>query len=122
MRELITSIFNNFTVDDVEVPVSFMRYLGKKTTYVTWMQYDMDGSFAGDDEILGYVGYYDFDVYCHLRDAHFKGNYTKILERIKQLMKENGFVFQPSRCSADYFEDDTEYYHKTLSFAIYEEE
>ena len=115
IRELITSIFSDFTVDGKKIPVSFLRYNGHETTYVTWMQYDMDGSYSGDDELLGYVGYYDFDIYS-------KGNYNNVIEQIKELMKTNGFVFQPSRCSMDMYEDDTGYYHKTLSFAIFEEE
>lgn len=114
IRTLITTIFANFTVDEKTVPVSFMRYKGKENTYVTWMQYDMDNSYAGDNELLGYVGYYDFDVYS-------KGNYTNIIEAIKEKMKDNGFMFQPSRCSPDLYEDETGYYHKTLSFAIEEE-
>lgn len=114
IRTLITTIFANFTVDEKTVPVSFMRYKGKENTYVTWMQYDMDNSYAGDNELLGYVGYYDFDVYS-------KGNYTNIIEAIKEKMKDNGFMFQPSRCSPDMYEDETGYYHKTISFAIEEE-
>lgn len=114
IRTLITTIFANFTVDEKTVPVSFMRYKGKENTYVTWMQYDMDNSYAGDNELLGYVGYYDFDVYS-------KGNYTNIIEAIKEKMKDNGFMFQPSRCSPDLYEDETGYYHKTISFAIEEE-
>lgn len=114
IRTLIITIFANFTVDEKTVPVSFMRYKGKENTYVTWMQYDMDNSYAGDNELLGYVGYYDFDVYS-------KGNYTNIIEAIKEKMKDNGFMFQPSRCSPDLYEDETGYYHKTISFAIEEE-
>ena len=114
VRTLITTIFNNFTVDGKKIPVSFMRYKGKETTYVTWMQSDMDNSYAGDNELLGYVGYYDFDVFS-------KGNYTNIIEKIKEIMKDNGFMYQPSKCSSDMFEDDTGYYHKTLCFAIEEE-
>ena len=121
-RTLITTIFQNFTVDSKAVPVQFMRYTGHETTYVTWMQYDMDNSFSGDNEILGYVEYYDFDIYSSGKDPNFKGNYTNIIKQIKALLKENGFEFQPSRCSADMFETDTGYYHKTLSFAIYFEE
>ena len=121
IRTLITTIFANFTVDQKKIPVSFMRYKGKETTYVTWMQYDMDNSYAGDNELLGYVGYYDFDVYSSGKDPNFKGNYTNIIEAIKEKMKDNGFMFQPSRCSPDFFEDETGYYHKTLSFAIEEE-
>ena len=111
MNELIQSIFNNFIVDGVPVPVAFLRYKGKSTTYVTYMETDINNSYAGDNEILGYVSYYDFDIYS-------KGNYFNIVESIKNLMKENGFVWQPSRTSQDMYEVDTGYYHKTLCFAI----
>ena len=115
MNELIQSIFNNFIVDGVPVPVAFLRYKGKSTTYVTYMETDINNSYAGDNEILGYVSYYDFDIYS-------KGNYFNIVESIKNLMKENGFVWQPSRTSQDMYEDDTGYYHRTLSFAKEREE
>lgn len=114
MNELITSIFQNFTVDGKTIPVSFLRYNGKETTYVTWMQESMDASLTCDDELNGYVGMYDFDVYS-------KGNYSSVIEQIKLKLSENGFVWQPSRSSSDMFEDDTGYYHKTLNFAIFEE-
>lgn len=115
MNELIQSIFQNFTVDGEKIPVCFLRYNGHKDTYVTYMQYDMDASLSGDDDLIGYVDYYDFDVYS-------KGNYSKVIEQIKQLLKDNGFVWQVSRTSPDMFEDETKLYHKTLCFAIYKEE
>ena len=115
MRKLITEIFKNFMVNGKKIPVSFLRYDGHETSYVTWMQYDMDNSFSADDELMGYVEYYDFDVYS-------KGNYMSIIEEIKKLLKAHDFVFQPSRCSPDMYEDDTGYYHKTLCFAIPKEE
>ena len=115
MNELIESIFQNFTVDGVEIPVSFMFYEGHGEPYVVYMEQDADGSISGDDELLGYVDYYDFDVYS-------KGNYMSIIEEIKKLLKAHDFVFQPSRCSPDMYEDDTGYYHKTLCFAIPKEE
>ena len=111
MNSLIEEIFKNFQVDGVTVPVSFLRYTGKSTTYVTYMETDNDTSFSGDDELLNYVSYYDFDIYS-------RGNYLKVVEGVKQKLKENGFVWQPSRTSEDMYEDDTGYYHKTLSFAI----
>ena len=115
MNSLIETIFTDFQVDGVSIPVSFLRYNGKSITYVTYMHYDSANSFSGDDELLGYVDYYDFDIYS-------KGNYLNIVESIKQLLKQNGFMFQPSRTSPDMYEDDTGYYHKTLSFAIEKEE
>ena len=115
MNELIETIFKNFTVDGKEIPVSYMFYEGHGEPYVVYMQENADGSFSGDDELLGYVDYYDFDVYA-------KGNYTKIAEKIKEVLKANNFVWQPSRSSMDMYETDTGYYHKTLNFAILREE
>lgn len=115
MNELIKTIFTNFTVDGVSIPVKFLRYIGHGEPYVTYTEVDIDNSISGDDELIGYVVFYDFDVYS-------KGNYNKIIESIKTLLKQNGFVWQPSRSSADMFEPDTGYYHKTLNFAIPKEE
>ena len=115
MNSLIETIFQNFIVDDKKIPVSFMRYNGNKTTYITYMYYDSDNSFSGDDELLGWVDYYDFDIYS-------KGNYLNIIESVKSVMKQNGFMFQPSRSSQDMYEDDTGYFHRTLSFEKEREE
>ena len=115
MNELIESIFANFTVDGVAIPVSFMFYEGHGEPYVVYMQQDADRSLSGDDELIGYVDYYDFDVYS-------KGNYLNIIESLKAILKANNFVWQPSRSSMDMFETDTGYYHKTLNFAILKEE
>lgn len=115
MNELIETIFANFIVDEVPVPVSFLFYEGHGEPYVVYMQQDADESLSGDDELIGYVDFYDFDVYA-------KGNYLKIVESIKQKLKDNGFVWQPSRSSQDMYEVETGYYHKTLNFAIFKEE
>jgi hypothetical protein len=115
MNELIQRIFQNFTVDGVQIPVKFMFYEGHDEPYVVWMQQDADGSISGDDELIGYVDYYDFDVYS-------KGNYLNIIESLKAILKANNFVWQPSRSSMDMYETDTGYYHKTLNFAYLKEE
>lgn len=111
MNELIQSIFTNFQVNGELIPVKFLKYDGKDTTYVTYMETDINNSLGADDEILGYVSYYDFDIYS-------KGNYFNIVKAIKKTMKDNGFIWQPSRTSQDMYEADTGYYHKTLCFAI----
>lgn len=115
MNELIESIFANFSVDGVTIPVSFMFYEGHDEPYIVYMNIDMDNSLSGDDDLIGYVTYYDFDVYS-------KGNYDKIIESVKALLKQNGFVWQPLRTSADMYEVETGYYHKTLCFAYLKEE
>lgn len=115
MNELIISILSDFTVDDVKIPVKYLVYKGHGEPYVTFVQENADNSFSGDDELLGYVEYYDFDVYS-------KGNFFPIVESLKSILKANGFIFQPSRSSADMYETDTGYYHKTLNFAYLKEE
>ena len=111
MNSLIKKIFADFKVDDKKIPVSFLKYTGKETTYITYQSIDTSGTLAGDDEILGYIDYYDFDIYS-------KSNYLKIVREVKKKLKANGFVWQPSMSSGDMYEDDTGYFHKTLCFAI----
>ena len=115
MRELITRIFTGFTVSGQNIPVKYMQYMGHGEPYVTWMHMDADNSLTGDDNLIGYVDYYDFDVYS-------KGNFTEIVESVKRLLVANDFVWQPSRSSPDMYETDTGYYHKTLNFAYIREE
>lgn len=115
MNELIESILADFTVDGVKIPVSFMFYEGHGEPYIVYMQQDADNSFSGDDDLLGYVMYYDFDVYS-------RGNYLAIIEELKRVLKEHGFIWQPSKSSVDMFETDTKYYHKTMNFAFMKEE
>lgn len=115
MNELIETILADFTVNGVKIPVSFMFYEGHGEPYIVYMQQDADNSFSGDDDLLGYVMYYDFDVYS-------QGNYLAIIEELKKVLKEHGFIWQPSRSSIDMFETDTRYYHKTMNFAYMKEE
>ena len=60
--------------------------------------------------MLGYVEYYDFDIYS-------KGDYTNIVKSVKKLLKDNDFTYQPMRSSGDMYETETGYYHRTLCFA-----
>jgi len=115
MNELIKTIFTDFTVDGVNIPVKFLFYEGHGEPYITYQQIDADNSLSGDDDLIGYVDYYDFDIYS-------KGNYTNIIESVKSLLKQNGFIWQPSRSSPDFYETDTGYYHKTLNFAYMRKE
>lgn len=110
MNNEIQTIFTGFTVGGKEVPVSFMRYTGKSTTYITYQEIQDDTPFSADDDLQAYVSYYDFDIYS-------KGNYLTIIESVKKLLKDNDWRYQPSMTSQDLYEDDTGYYHKTLCFA-----
>lgn len=114
MNELIERIFENFTVNGKVIPVTFLYYQGHGQPYITYQQTDADNSLSGDDGLIGYADYYDFDIYS-------KGNYYPIIERVKEILTENGFVWQVSRSSGDIYEVETGYYHKTLCFAILRE-
>ena len=110
MNELIESIFNNFTVENVEIPVEFLRYTGHKTTYITYMEHSINDTYYSDNKLTHYMDFYDFDVFS-------KGNYLKIIESMKEILEQNDFEWQPSMSSMDMYEDDTGYFHKTLCFA-----
>lgn len=115
MNELIEQLFSNFSVNGVTIPVSFLQYKGHGEPYVTYMETNANNECCGDDELIGYAEYYDFDVYS-------KGSYTDIVDAIKKILKEHDFMFIPSMCSGDMYETDTGYYHKTLCFGILREE
>ena len=115
MNELIQSIFEDFAVDGVSIPVKFLFYQGHGEPYITYQQTDADNSLSGDDYLIGYADYYDIDIYS-------KGNYIPIIESVKQIMKDAGFVWQPSRSNGDLYETDTGYYHKSLCFGILRED
>lgn len=108
---LIEQLFAGFKVNNVAIPVSFLRYDGKETTYITYQQTDSNDPFSGDDELQNYVDFYDFDIFS-------TGNYLPIVEAVKKILTDNGFRWQPTRSSGDYYEDETKLFHKTLSFSI----
>ena len=110
MNEQIELLFANLKVNNIAIPVSYMTYEGHGEPYVFYYQYDKDNSYSSDDDISGYVTYYDFDVYS-------KGNIIPIIEAIKSKLKGAGWTWQPRRDSPDFYEPDTEYYHKTICFA-----
>ena len=111
MNREIETLFENFTVGGISIPVSFLYYEGHGEPYVTYMEESTSGSLTGDDELQGYVAYYDFDIYA-------TGNFMAIIEAVKKTLVDAGWVWQVSRSSEDMYEPDTKYYHKTLNFAI----
>ena len=110
MNREIETLFANFTVNGRNIPVALINYDGHGEPYVIYRQYDKDNSYSSDDEISGYVTYYDFDVYS-------KGNFLAIVEALKSTLKSAGWTWQPRRDSPDMFEPDTGYFHKTICFA-----
>lgn len=111
MNSTIKQIFEGFQVGGQTIPVSFLRYEGKATTYITYQSVNIEETYSTNDELEYYVEHYDFDIYS-------KGDYFEIIDAVKQLLKMNGFTWQPTYSSEDMYEDETGYYHKTLNFSF----
>lgn len=110
MNAEIKQIFQNFSVNSVSIPVEYMFYDGNADSWIVYSNVDSDGSYSGDDSLLGYITYYDFEIYA-------KSNYFEIMRAVISLMAQNGWEFQPSLCSADQYDRDTKIFSKTLCFA-----
>lgn len=113
MNEEIERLFSNFHVNNENIPVYFLNYDGNATKYVTYMENYKDNSLSGDDELLAYVCYYDFDIYV----KRGTGSYFPIIDAINDILVANGWTRQLTRESPDNYEKDTGYYHKTLCFS-----
>ena len=94
----------------LKVPVSYMFYEGSENTYITYQQESQENAFSGDDQVRGFVIFYDVDIYS-------KGNYESLIADVVKAFVGAGWVYQPSRVSPDLYERDTKFFHKTLSFA-----
>lgn len=92
---------------DLDVPVAHLKYSGDKKTYVVWTIIDEIPAFSSDDEITDSEVSVDIDIYSN-------SNYLKIMKDIKNKMKENEWIWDGD--SSEMYEDDTELYHRTISF------
>ncbi|AAV30172.1 hypothetical protein X813_gp12 [Lactobacillus phage LL-Ku] len=101
MNSELEKIFKNFTVGGKQIPVSFLRYDGKETTYITYQEIMVDEVFSADDEIVSYSDCYDFDIYS-------KGNYFPIVEAVKEILKPT-MGLQSAKQLRRSYEDETGY-------------
>ena len=99
---LIKSIFEDF-----EVPVEFIRYVGKEKTYSTYSFIDdRPGIVADDKEVLS-IAKVDIDIFSD-------GNYLDLEDKVEAIMIQNNFIRVGS--SPDMYEEDTGLYHKTIEY------
>ena len=103
----IEKIFSDFKVDDVIIPVEHLKYKGPLKTYVIWTILSELPGLNGNDDDLYSVIQIDFDVYSD-------SNYLNIVKKIKELMKENMWLWVED--SSEMQEEDTKLYHKTITF------
>lgn len=111
-NERISSIFENFEIDNEPVPVAQGSYYGSQDIYVTYTLIGRDVPLCADDEYEVVQELIDFDIYS-------KGDLVKVERAIKPLLAAGGFMWLPSRSSGDLFEPDTGYHHRTLCFAYF---
>ena len=108
MNEELKSIFGDaVTVGEVSVPAAHLRYKGSETTYVTW-------TITGEEPALSAENTPLYSVVAVDVDAFSKGNYLDLVTEIKRLMLEHDWVWTGD--SPEMYEEDTELYHKTISF------
>lgn len=107
MNEEIVSIFKDFKVKGKSIPVSHLIYKGKSKTFITWSIISEVPSISGDDEDLYSVVGVDIHIYSD-------GNYLGIINEVKKLMKNNNWLW--SEDSPEMYEEETELYHKTITF------
>lgn len=108
MNEELKAIFGDaIKVKGKSVPFAHLRYKGKETTFATWTITGENPVLSADDEQMYGVVTVDVDVFS-------KGNYLALVTEIKQLMKQHDWVWTGD--SPEMYEEDTELYHKTISF------
>lgn len=106
----VETLLNSLRVNGKAVEYAYMFYDGHADTYIVYSQSDTMNSYSGDDNILGVVPVYDFDIYS-------KTNYGAIESGLRSLLTSNNWTWQPNRDSPDLYDKDTGFYHKTCAYA-----
>lgn len=104
---LLKTIFTNFIVNEIEIPVEYIKYKGSSKTYVTYTFISDDPTLFGDDKEIGSIVAVDIDIYSDK-------NYLAIQKKIEEIMENNDFI--RTGCSPDMYEEDTGLFHKTIEF------
>ena len=106
-EELKLILGENLIIGEEQIPVAHLRYKGNSKKYVTWTITGEEPALSANDEDLCSLVSVDVDIFSD-------GNYLDIEKQIKQKMKNNDWVWVED--SEEMYEEDTEIYHKTISF------
>lgn len=106
MNEELKQIFGEY-IGKGKIPVAHLRYKGKSRKFVTWTITGEAPALSGNDEDLCSICSLDVDIFS-------ESNYLDIKNEIKQIMKNNDWVWVED--SEEMYDDDTELYHQTCSF------
>jgi hypothetical protein len=106
-EELKLILGENLIIGNEQIPIAHLRYKGKSKKYVTWTITGEAPALSANDEDLCSTCSVDVDIFS-------EGNYLDIKKAIKQIMKNNDWVWVED--SEEMYEEDTELYHQTCSF------
>lgn len=98
------------TLSPLKIPVSFQKYNGTASTYITFFEYLQQSESYADNLETCKGHYIQVDLWS-------KEDYTNLVERILNTMKQVGFR---RTTETEIYENDTQTYHKVLRF-FYEE-
>ena len=90
----------------IGVPVDFEVYKGNENTYITFSEYLEQGEVFADDGETTTGHYIQINVFS-------KKNYNKVVEQVKELLKEAGFI---RKTEHGLYEPDTQIYHRVIRF------
>ena len=107
MNKEIFDIMCLLTVDDEEIPVSWLKYKGNLKKYIVFSDLGATPASNADDECEYAVKQFDFDIFSD-------GNYLNILKEVKKRLKANGWSWIED--SPTMFEEDTGLYHITTTW------
>lgn len=94
------------TLSPTNVPVVFQVYGGKETTYITFFEYNQNGSlFAEDVE--------DKTRHSIQVDVWSQGNYSELVKQVRDLMVGAGFTRVAEH---ELYEPETRVFHKAFRF------
>ncbi|TCT14576.1 hypothetical protein EDC18_10557 [Natranaerovirga pectinivora] len=99
------------TLKPLNVPIGFQKYTGKKTTYITFNEYNQRGEGFEEDEEIFTGHYIQVDIWS-------KEDYEELVNKTKALLRDAGFKRLDE---VDLYEKDTGLYHKGMRFFYLEE-
>ncbi len=94
------------SLSSIGVPVAFQKYTGTALTYITFHEYLQNGEDFSEDQESQTGHYVQVDVWS-------KTDYTALVTTIKSMLLSAGFH---RLNEADFYEQDTDLYHKGIKF------
>ena len=94
------------TLAPTGLPVIFQTYTGNATTYITFFEYNQQGTFFADDAEQNTRYSVQVDVWS-------KDNYKNIVEQVRTLMTKSGFTRNSEN---EFYERETQIFHKVMRF------